>query len=515
MKIFVRKNSALLITCLILIVFFAAASNSMGTQDFYITLLRSLSAGSVIFLVASGFSLIFGLLDVLNLAQGTLYMIGAYIGWTVFVRPDTFIDLLAPVTLLLAGLSLTNLWQHFASLVKIKDATRKIMAWILIAAAILCAVLVLKQYPVAMWDLNNYARSPVTYSFFAGQDTRIPLEHLSFEKISPVIATCGLLFSSGLLGFGIALLNGKTQPGSFKSWRKFLLFAVLLAAAILCTVFNTPLSNWLASIDNTWLFIIAIVVAILSGFGLGATMETTLIRPLYSRPIYQLMLTIGLSSIGLEMVQSIWGRPGFIMPKPSIVNSSGEGCPATSLATWWQNNCATIQFFDGRIRVYDELIIPIIGIIVLVAVWILLKRTRLGMVIRAGVQDRQMVEALGINVRRIFTLVFALGFGLATFGGILAAPSNGLSTGMGDSLLTAALIALAIGGLTSYPGAALGSLLVGIVQQFIIKYGQIGISIPFTDIVFKPSPPLVPASTVLLMVIVLLFLPGGLMGKKD
>jgi len=126
-----------------------------------------------------------------------------------------------------------------------------------------------------------------------------------------------------------------------------------------------------------------------------------------------------------------------------------------------------------------------------------------------------MVEALGINVRRVFTLVFALGVGLATFGGVLAAPSNGLSTTMGETLLTSALIALAIGGLTSYPGAALGSLLVGLLQQFIIKFGQIGIAIPFTDIIFKPSPPLVPASTVLLMVIVLLFLPGGIMGKKE
>ena len=81
--------------------------------------------------------------------------------------------------------------------------------------------------------------------------------------------------------------------------------------------------------------------------------------------------------------------------------------------------------------------------------------------------------------------------------------------------LTSALIALAVGGLTSYPGAALGSFLVGLVQQFIIKYGQIGMELPFTDFVFKPSPRLVPASTVIWMVIVLLFLPGGIMGKKD
>ena len=199
----------------------------------------------------------------------------------------------------------------------------------------------------------------------------------------------------------------------------------------------------------------------------------------------------------------------------TATNLSRWTFPATNLAAWWQNHCSTVQFFDGRIRVYDEILIPLLGIIVLVAVWLLLKRTRIGMIIRAGVQDRSMVEALGINVRRVFTLVFALGVGLATFGGILAAPSSGLNTGMGASLFTSALIALAIGGLTSYPGAALGSLLVGLIQQFIIKYGQIGIELPFTDIIFKPSPPLVPASTVLLMVIVLLFLPGGIMGKKD
>jgi branched-subunit amino acid ABC-type transport system permease component len=82
-------------------------------------------------------------------------------------------------------------------------------------------------------------------------------------------------------------------------------------------------------------------------------------------------------------------------------------------------------------------------------------------------------------------------------------------------LLINALIALAIGGLTSYPGAAAGSLMVGIIQQFMIKYGQLGINIPFLTEPFKPSPPLVPASTVLLMVIVLLVLPNGLFGRRE
>jgi len=515
MKIFVRKNSTLLITLLIVFIFLLAASRGMSTQDFYITLLRSLSAGSVVFLVAAGFSLIFGLLDVLNLAHGTLYMIGAYIGWTVFVRPDTFVDLLAPVCLLLTGLTLSKVFRGLTTRINLSTRSRRWIAIAMIAAGVIVSVLILRQYPIAMWDLENYTKGPVTYSFFADQNVRLPLEHLTFEGISPVLAVIGLLISSAVFGLGLSLLGGEMRSENKTKWTSYVLYAVLVLLAVLALIFNTPLTEWLVKIDSTWLFIIAIVVAIFSGVGLGAAMETTLIRPLYSRPIYQLMLTLGLSAIGVEMVQAIWGRPGFIMPRPSIVKGSGEGCPATSLAGWLQHKCATIQFFDGRIRVYDEVIIPILGIIVLIGVWLLLKRTRLGMVIRAGVQDRAMVEALGINVRRVFTLVFALGVGLATFGGILAAPSTGLNTGMGASLLTAALIALAIGGLTSYPGAALGSLLVGLVQQFIIKYGQIGLTIPFTDIVFKPSPPLVPASTVLLMVVVLLFLPGGIMGKKD
>ena len=515
MKIFLRKNSPLLITFLVMLIVFVIAYRGMGVQDFSITLLRGLSAGSVVFLVAAGFSLIFGLLDVLNLAQGTLYMIGAYIGWTVFVRPDTFVDLIAPVALLLTGLVLPNVWQYVAGRIKVSHKARIWLAWGIIAVAFVGALLILKRYPIAVWSLENYIKGPVTYSFFAEQGSRLPLEVAAFTKISPILAVLGLLIVSALVGFGIALLGGDTRSTDKRSWVNYIVYASLISAAGLAIAFNTPLTDWLAKIDSSWLFLIAIIVAILSGVGLGAGMETTLIRPLYNRPIYQLMLTIGLSTIGVEMVQSIWGRPGFIMPRPSIVTGSGKGCPATSIGAWFQNKCSTIQFFDGRIRVYDEILIPLIGIIVLVAVWILLKRTRIGMVIRAGVQDRQMVEALGINVRQVFTLVFALGVGLATFGGILAAPSNGLSTSMGETLLMAALIALAIGGLTSYPGAALGSLLVGLVQQFIIKYGQIGIHIPFTDTLFKPSPPLVPASTVILMVIILLFLPGGLMGKKE
>ena len=384
----------------------------------------------------------------------------------------------------------------------------------LVSALILVSVL--RNYPIAIWNVEDYAQSPVSISYLAGQGQRNLPPPAMFESISPLLAFAGLIVGSLLLAFSLSLFgSGKQAPVSRITWRNFGGFVLLTLAGVLFFVFNNVLTDFLAGLNSNWLFLTAVLVSVASGIGLGALMETTLIRPLYVRPIYQLMLTLGLSAIGIEMVRAIWGRPEFTMPRPEFFAGTGEGCPATSLADWWQHHCSTMLLLDGRIRVFNEIIVPIVGVVVLVSVWMLLKRSRLGMIIRAGVQDREMVEALGINVRRVFTQVFALGVGLAALGGVLAAPTIGLSNLMGESFLLNALIALAIGGLTSYPGAAVGSLLVGLIQQFIIKYGQIGIPIPFTDVIFKPTPPIVPASTILLMVIVLLILPNGLLGKKE
>lgn len=512
-----RKNLVLLLTLAVMLAVFVAAASGMSQQDFVITLLRGLAVGALTFLVASGFSLIFGLLDVLNLAHGTLFMIGAYIGWTVYVRPDTFVDVLTPLTLIISGFALRDVWILLARRVPSAGMWGRVAPWVAIVPGALIGFGVMRGYPIAFWSLENYAESPVTFSFLAGQGQRVIPAPATFGDASPLVAFGGLMLASMLTAFGITLL-GRSDAHTTQAqmtWRSFVPFIGLVIGGLAVFAVNDPLTAWLFALDTNWLFLIAALVAVLSGMGLGALMEMTLIRPLYVRPIYQLMLTLGLSAIGIEMVRAIWGRPEFTMPKPALFAGSGEGCPAESLWLALQHGCSTMIFQGGRIRVYNEIIVPLVGLVVLIAVWLLLKRTRLGMVIRAGVQDREMVEALGINVRRVFTMVFALGVGLAALGGVLAAPSIGLSNTMGESFLLNALIALAIGGLTSYPGAAIGSLLVGMLQQFIIKYGQIGIVIPFTEVVFKPSPPLVPASIILLMVIILLILPNGLLGRKE
>ncbi len=514
MRAYFRKNLLFWATLVVLICFLLLSARGMPFNEWVITLLRGLSVGAVTFLVASGFSLIFGLLDVLNLAHGTLFMIGAYIGWTVLVRPDTFVDLIPLAALLFSGFLLSDLWVVLRNRIPFSRWTG-ILPWfgVLLAASLL--VLVLPRYPITAWNLDVFSESPGTYAFMADQGVLVLPTAKPFTN-PPGLILGGLVLASVLGAFSLSLFNrSKVYLVQRLSWRKLIGFTILIIVGLGTYLTNGMLTKFLTGMNTSWLFLIAVLVATFSGIGLGAVMESTLIRPLYTRPIYQLMLTLGLSAVGIELVRSIWGRTEFTMPKPALFSGTGENCPATSLGGWLQHQCSTIMFLDQRVRMYNEIFIPLVGIIVLVTVWLLLKRTRLGMIIRAGVQDHQMVEALGINVRRVFTLVFALGVGLAALGGVLAAPSIGLSTAMGESLFLNALIALAIGGLTSYPGAALGSLVVGLIQQIIIKYGSIGIAIPFTDVVFKPTPPLVPASTVLLMVIILLILPNGLLGRKE
>ncbi len=137
------------------------------------------------------------------------------------------------------------------------------------------------------------------------------------------------------------------------------------------------------------------------------------------------------------------------------------------------------------------------------------------MIIRAGVQDSEMVQALGINVRQVFTFVFALGSGLAAMGGVIAAPYLGVFPGMGAIYQLQAFIAVVIGGMGSFIGAAVGTIILGMARAFGDHFVAAGITVPFIDTVIKGSPAIARASTVLIMAIVLLVKPSGIFGKKE
>ncbi|HKI54969.1 MAG TPA: hypothetical protein VJ987_12655, partial [Anaerolineales bacterium] len=330
MNNFLRKNSLLLIVMAVLAGLFIAAARGMESKDFVITLLRGLSVGSLTFLVASGFSLIFGLLDVLNLAHGTLFMIGAYIGWTVYVRPDTFVDLLTPLALIVSGFLLGDVWTALSTRGLFTSRMKRILPWAGIIVSALILVSVLSRYPISYWSLDNFAESPVSIAYNASQGQSVLPPSAIFESISPVLAFVGLIFSSLILAFSLSMFGGAKPFTSSITWRSFIGFIVAVVAGLLLFVFNDSLTELLAGLHSNWLFFVAVLIAVTTGVLLGALMETTLIRPLYIRPLYQLMLTLGLSAIGIEMVRSIWGRPEFTMPRPEIFAGTGDGCPATS-----------------------------------------------------------------------------------------------------------------------------------------------------------------------------------------
>jgi branched-chain amino acid transport system permease protein len=294
-----------------------------------------------------------------------------------------------------------------------------------------------------------------------------------------------------------------------------LLGVVVAALAFALVPARTGGEELILSLSSNVRFLLALIVGALGGAGVGALVETSMIRPLYARPIYQVLLTLGLVFVGTEVIRAVWGPAGFYMDIPAYFNTSGLGCrPPPDIISWFGLNCASINIMGRPFPSY-RLFVIVLGIVMFVAIALLLRRTRMGMIIRAGVQDRDMVQALGINVRRVFTLVFALGTGLAALGGVAAAPFVGVNPGLGQEFLLLAFIAVVIGGMGSYTGAAIGALLVGLARAFGDQLVLSGIMLPGMEEALKFSPSIARASTVLLMAAVLLIRPAGLFGRKE
>lgn len=486
---------------------------TMDAGDWMITVLRGLAVGAITFLVASGLSLIFGLMDVLNLAHGELFMLGAYVGWTVYVRPDTFVDFLVPLAIALAVAFCAPYVFRIASRVSLSLAWSRVVAVVLGLGGAVLAIWAFGRFPLSIWDLEQFDKTPTSDSIALQQGLQVMPEHATWTG-SATIAILGLVVGVLLVVIAFAVVRQHGRSPRPVSARQLVPVAITLGFAAVLLLVGDPLTEWLYGVSTTFRFFLALAIALIGGAALGALIEMTLIRPLYDRPIYQLMITLGLGFIIIELVREVWGRPEFAMPKPALFNGTGDACPGEGLSGFF-SGCSTVKVLDTRIRMYNEVFIITVGVVVLVIISLLIKRTRMGMVIRAGVQDREMVEALGVNVRRVFTLVFALGVALAAFGGVIAGPALGLSPEMGSRVLLLALIAMAVGGLTSFPGAAAGAVLVGLLQQFVIKAGSTGIPLPWSDVPFKPSPSLVPVSVILLMVVVLLVTPNGLFGRDE
>ncbi|MBT5046899.1 MAG: branched-chain amino acid ABC transporter permease [Rhodospirillaceae bacterium] len=239
-------------------------------------------------------------------------------------------------------------------------------------------------------------------------------------------------------------------------------------------------------------FMLGIAVALPATLLLGILLEIVVLRRLYDRGhLDQVLATFGMILFFNELVRLIWGPDGIEIVLPAFLNQ-------------------TVDAWGVPLPMYRIVVIGV-GLLVAAFLYVLVTKTRIGMLIRAGASNREMVGALGIDIKRVFTLVFGLGAALAALAGALAGPLFAVTIGMGEHILIQVLVVIVIGGIGSIKGAFVGALLIGVMDI-------LGRS--FLDTFFKLFLPVNTAETAapaaasmliyILMALVLFFRPQGL-----
>ena len=497
-----RNNRSLLITVSIMLVIIGVAGSTMEAKVWASILLSGVTLAALYFLVASGLSLIFGLMDVLNFAHGSIFVFGAYVGLSTYANPRLLFNTLPFFLVLFASISLgqtfgAHLWRKMK-----KGLARRALVWFLVFLSVGLMLFSLRQFPIRA--LNAFGVTAVGGAVSTAE-AQEPL-WLMYQRTL-------MLFVAGLpFGLALAPKDSYEEEQRRSPVRTIIIAIVLVVAGLLLLYVRDPGEGFLLGLSVNVRFVLALIFGALAGAAIGASIEITLIRPFYGNPVTQLVLTLGLSIALNDVIEGVWGEEGHPpMVPPTLFTGA---CRSDSLWAWFSENCRSIDVFGRAFPTY-RLFIIFLGVFVFVAVGLLLKRSRIGMIIRAGVQDSEMVQALGINVRQVFTLVFAIGSGLAALGGVIAAPFLGVYPAMGGIFQLQAFIAVVVGGMGSYAGAAVGTLVLGIARAFGNHLVASGIQLPFLEEPFRGSPAIAKASTVLIMAIVLLVKPAGIFGKKE
>lgn len=197
---------------------------------------------------------------------------------------------------------------------------------------------------------------------------------------------------------------------------------------------------------HTGSFLLGVGAALGAAALVGMAVEFVVLRRLYNREhLDQVLATFGLILFFNELVRIIWGKQPLFMDIPAWLNHS-------------------VEILPGLIYPVYRLSVIAVGLAVALGLWFLFAKTRLGMRIRAGATNREMISALGINIRLLYTLVFGLGTLLAGLAGVMAGPIFAVESGMGESILILTFVVIVIGGIGSIRGAVIGALLVGMVD---------------------------------------------------
>ncbi|MDR7079169.1 branched-chain amino acid transport system permease protein [Neobacillus niacini] len=283
------------------------------------------------------------------------------------------------------------------------------------------------------------------------------------------------------------LLFNLTLNGLATGMLIFLLAAGLTLIFGLMDVLNFAHGGLFAwgAYSGTWIytttgsFLIGIIGAIVTGFLLGIITEKWIIKPVYGNHVQQILITLGLMLVLSEMLKVIWGPNQLTANTPEYLSGS-----------WEIGNMIIIKY-----RVF----IIVVGLLVFAGVQFLLKKTKIGLVVRAGVMNKEMVQALGINIKKVFMFVFMIGSGMAALGGVLFGPYSGvIHAGMGMEFAILAFIVVVIGGMGNFTGSVMAAILVGLSGSFMAYY----------------VPELSLAVNMLLMAVVLIVKPQGLFGGK-
>lgn len=275
-----------------------------------------------------------------------------------------------------------------------------------------------------------------------------------------------------LMASGLSLVFGLMDVLNF-GHSAFISFGAFIAASVLA-----GLAAWVSS-DSVFLNLTAVFAAIgaaaLFGLLAGWFFERVIVRPVYRDHLRQILITMGALIVADELIMAIWGGNPVAVHRPALLTGS-------------------LIFGDVSIAIY-RIFAFLLGLVVFIALYLTLNRTRIGLLIRAGVENREMVEALGYRIDRLFIAVFMTGSALAAVGGAMWAGYQSLiSPALGGEMLILVFIVVIIGGLGSVEGSLLGALLVGLMGNYVAFL----------------FPKLSLASNMLLMMAVLLWRPWGL-----
>ncbi|MGY9048106.1 ABC transporter permease [Puniceibacterium antarcticum] len=267
-----------------------------------------------------------------------------------------------------------------------------------------------------------------------------------------------------------------------------------LAHGVLYMIGAYLIATFAALTGSFWLGLLLMLPAALV---VGLVIERLVIRPLYARShLDQVLATFGLVMIVNEGVKILWGTTPLSVPLPALLSGS---IPLIG----------PLQYPVYRLAIIAA------GLAVAAGLYVVVNHTRIGMLLRAGATNRDMVSALGVNIRKLFSLVFALGAVLACFAGAIVAPILSVDTGMGESVLILTFVVVVIGGIGSIRGAFLGALLVAIVDTLGKTFGPI-----LLHYIMEPAAAgqtgrmLAPMLVYILMAAILFARPQGLFGQR-